>query len=91
MSDRIGPPGVARSHGDFSRRDAFGTVPDLLGAVALVRRSGAAHVVLVGASLGGIIAGKVAAQAGAEAVVILSAVRSSPGTASPSRPATWPR
>ena len=57
----------------FSRRDATGTVPDLLGAVAFVRRSGATHLVLVGASLGGITVGKVAATAGAEAVIILSA------------------
>src|SRR4051812_20047562 len=57
----------------FSPAMAAGTVPDLLGAVAFARASGAARIVLIGASLGGITVGKVGAQVGAAAVVILSA------------------
>jgi len=52
---------------------AEGTVPDLLGAVAYARSGGAAQIVLCGASLGGITVGKVGAQVGAAAVVIMSA------------------
>jgi dienelactone hydrolase len=54
---------------------AQATVPDLLGAVAYARQSGAKRIVLIGASLGGITVGKVGAQTRAEAVVIISAER----------------
>jgi dienelactone hydrolase len=57
----------------FTPAMAAATVPDLLGAVAYARQSGATHIVLIGASLGGITVGKVAAQVGADAVAILSA------------------
>jgi hypothetical protein len=52
---------------------AQATVPDLLGAVAFARSRSAQRTVLIGASLGGITVGKVGAEAGAEAVVIISA------------------
>jgi pimeloyl-ACP methyl ester carboxylesterase len=57
----------------FTTAYAQGTVPDLLGAVAYARAAGATRIVLIGASLGGITVGKVGAQAGAAAVVIISA------------------
>src|SRR5262249_31238210 len=57
----------------FTSAYAEGTVPDLLGAVAYARAGGATRTVLIGASLGGITVGKVGAQAGAVAVVIISA------------------
>jgi pimeloyl-ACP methyl ester carboxylesterase len=57
----------------FTTAYAQATVPDLLGAVAYARQGGAVRVVLIGASLGGITVGKVGAQVGAAAVVIISA------------------
>jgi dienelactone hydrolase len=57
----------------FTPAMAAGTVPDLLGAVAFAKTSGATRIVLIGASLGGITVGKVGAQVGAAAVVIMSA------------------
>jgi pimeloyl-ACP methyl ester carboxylesterase len=48
-------------------------VPDLTGAVAFARRRGAQRIVLIGASLGGITTGKLAAQLRATSVVIISA------------------
>lgn len=57
----------------FTTAMATGTGPDLLAAVAYARVQGAQRVVLVGASLGGITAGKVAAAARADALVVLSA------------------
>jgi uncharacterized protein len=65
-------PGQASA---FTTAYAQATVPDLLGAVAYARAGGAARIVLIGASLGGITVGKVGARAGAAAVVIISAQR----------------
>jgi dienelactone hydrolase len=61
------------THTFFSPTNAVQTVPDLAGAVTYVRSRGARHVVLVGASLGGITTGKVAASTHPDAVVIMAA------------------
>ena len=58
---------------EFTPAMAAGTVPDLQAAIAYARDQGARRIVLVGASLGGITAGKVAAAAEADALVVLSA------------------
>jgi alpha-beta hydrolase superfamily lysophospholipase len=60
---------TARGFTDQMARD---TVADLRGAVTYVRSLGAARVVLMGASLGGLTVGKVAGAVGAAATVVLS-------------------
>jgi pimeloyl-ACP methyl ester carboxylesterase len=57
----------------FTPTMAVQTVPDLTGAVAFARQRGAQRIVLIGASLGGITTGKLAAQLRATSVVIISA------------------
>src|SRR5258705_9492452 len=57
----------------FTAAYATATVPDLQGAIAYARGHGAQRIVLIGASLGGITVGKVAAAAHAACVVIVSA------------------
>jgi pimeloyl-ACP methyl ester carboxylesterase len=57
----------------FTPTMAIQTVPDLTGAVAFARQRGAQRIVLIGASLGGITTGKLAARLRATSVVIISA------------------
>jgi pimeloyl-ACP methyl ester carboxylesterase len=57
----------------FTPTMAEQTVPDLQGAVAFARQQGAARIVLIGASLGGITVGVVAAASRATSVVIMAA------------------
>jgi len=57
----------------FTPTMAVQTVPDLRGAVAFARQQGARRIVLIGASLGGITVGKLAATTRATSVVIISA------------------
>jgi len=52
---------------------ARGAVDDLRGAVAFVRARGASRVVLIGASLGGMVTAKVAGAQKADAVVVIAA------------------
>ncbi len=58
--------------GRFTAADAKASVTDLLGAIAYARQSGAAKVVLIGASLGGMATTKVAGSAGATAAVLMA-------------------
>ncbi len=57
----------------FTPTMAEQTVPDLTGAVAFARSQGATRIVLMGASLGGITTGKLAASSHATSMVIISA------------------
>jgi pimeloyl-ACP methyl ester carboxylesterase len=57
----------------FTPTMAEQTVPDLTGAIAYTRSQGAQKIVLIGASLGGITTGKVAATAHPASFVIMSA------------------
>jgi len=56
---------------DFNQMNAADA--DLLGAVAYARRQGAEQVVVIGASLGGLAAAKIAAQADLAGLVVLGA------------------
>jgi pimeloyl-ACP methyl ester carboxylesterase len=56
----------------FSAADAAASVTDLQAAIAQVRQSGAAKIVLIGASLGGMATSKVAGAAGAAAAVLMA-------------------
>lgn len=62
-----------RGAAGFDADDAAGAVADLRGAAAYARRIGATRLVLIGASLGGILTGKLAGELDATAMVILSA------------------